>query len=80
MCRDVASADGLSMDARDAGLTVAQRIDAKPMDAGDAVLMDVTFVLTHFSHRWTAQEIRDFFSQENIPNIMPWIPAEDIGT
>ena len=35
--RDLASADGLSQDAADAGMTEAPRLDAIPADAGDAV-------------------------------------------
>ena len=35
------------------------------------------FVLTHFSHRWSSSEIVEFFRQENLPNILPWVPAEE---
>ena len=37
---------------------------------------ETTFVLTHFSHRWTAQEIANFFVEEGLPNVVPWIPAD----
>mmetsp|Transcript_15828 Transcript_15828/g.34682 ORF Transcript_15828/g.34682 Transcript_15828/m.34682 type:complete len:341 (+) Transcript_15828:67-1089(+) len=34
------------------------------------------FVLTHFSHRWSTAEIIEFFQRENIPNVLPWVPAD----
>lgn len=37
---------------------------------------ETTFVLIHFSRRWSAQEIADIFIKENLPNVIPWIPAD----
>ena len=37
---------------------------------------ETTFVLTHFSHRWSVTEIEKFFEKENLPNVIPWIPAD----
>jgi ribonuclease Z len=36
---------------------------------------DTTFVLTHFSHRWSTSEVADFFAREDLPNVVPWIPS-----
>ena len=37
---------------------------------------DTTFVLIHFSHRYTTTQVADFFQiEENyLPNVIPWIP------
>ena len=39
---------------------------------------DVTFVLMHFSHRYSRQEVSDFFAREEnyLPNVVPWIPSQ----
>jgi ribonuclease Z len=39
---------------------------------------EVTFVLMHFSHRYGAKEIHDFFQAEEnyLPNVVPWIPEQ----
>ena len=37
---------------------------------------NTTFVLTHFSHRWSVNEIETFFENENLPNVIPWTPAD----
>ena len=37
---------------------------------------ETTFVLTHFSHRWTTQQVADFFAQQNLPNVIPWVPSD----
>ena len=35
------------------------------------------FVLMHFSHRWSAPEVRKFFAEENLDNVLPWVgPVE----
>lgn len=33
---------------------------------------DTLFILTHFSYRYTQKEIHDFFSSQNLANILPW--------
>ena len=38
---------------------------------------DTTFVLTHFSHRWSTEEVGDFFAREDLPNVVPWIPSSN---
>ena len=40
---------------------------------------DTTFVLIHFSHRWSVQDVSKFFQKEALPNVMPWIPSNDVG-
>jgi ribonuclease Z len=37
---------------------------------------ETTFVLTHFSHRWSTAEIAAFFVKEDLPNVVPWIPND----
>lgn len=37
---------------------------------------EIIFVLIHFSHRWNATEVQEFFQTENLPNVVPWIPAD----
>lgn len=37
---------------------------------------ETTFVLTHFSHRWSVEEISKFFANEDLANVVPWIPAD----
>ena len=32
-----------------------------------------TFILFHFSKRYKGHEIRDFFENEDLPNVIPWI-------
>ena len=40
---------------------------------------ETTFVLIHFSHRWSVQDVSDFFRKEALSNVIPWIPSNDIG-
>tara|TARA_R110002050_G_scaffold124016_2_gene242965 strand:+ start:186 stop:758 length:573 start_codon:yes stop_codon:yes gene_type:complete len=34
---------------------------------------DTTFVLIHFSKRYSEQEVADFFLKESLKNIVPWV-------
>ncbi|MEL6341880.1 MAG: hypothetical protein AAFV53_02030 [Myxococcota bacterium] len=37
-----------------------------------------TFVVTHFSLRYRSAQIRSFFDADPLPNVVPWIAAEDV--
>ena len=37
-----------------------------------------TFVVTHFSLRYRAEQIRSFFHAIDLPNLVPWIGADDV--
>ena len=39
---------------------------------------ETVFVLIHFSHRHTPEEIRAFFDQKNLPNLVAWVPSATI--
>ncbi|KAH3757093.1 MBL fold metallo-hydrolase [Pelomyxa schiedti] len=32
-----------------------------------------TFILTHFSMRYSEEEVREFFVQKRLPNVIPWV-------
>jgi len=38
---------------------------------------NITFVLIHFTHRYSEKEIREFFAKENLGNVVPFVEAED---
>eukprot|EP01127_Copromyxa_protea_P020458 TRINITY_DN6857_c0_g1_i1.p1 TRINITY_DN6857_c0_g1~~TRINITY_DN6857_c0_g1_i1.p1 ORF type:complete len:322 (+),score=32.26 TRINITY_DN6857_c0_g1_i1:21-986(+) len=38
---------------------------------------NVTFVLIHFSHRYSERKVREFFANENLPNVVPFVEAEE---
>jgi len=41
---------------------------------------ETTFVLIHFSHRWSVREVFDFFRNEGLDNVIPWTPSDDVGS
>lgn len=38
---------------------------------------DTTFVLTHFSRRWSPRQVADILAADAPPNVVPWIPSND---
>lgn len=38
---------------------------------------NTTFVLIHFSHRYSEKDIRNFFVRENVPNVVPFVESEN---
>lgn len=38
---------------------------------------DITFVLIHFSHRYSEEDIRSFFAKEKLANVIPFVEAEE---
>ncbi|MDP2437894.1 MAG: MBL fold metallo-hydrolase [archaeon] len=37
---------------------------------------ETVFVLIHFSHRHVAEEVRRFFQEKSLPNVVAWVAAE----